>query len=148
MRNRAAAQVSPFVTYWLPVVAYAVLIFVLSAQSHPERLFPSFLERLGDKLSHVIEYGVFAVLWYRAFRHAWYGATALTALFLAIAAATAYGISDEIHQAFVPSRTSDSWDAAADLGGACLGSSMWFFLGERRAVTGPGKPYQRKQRVV
>ena len=148
MRSRATGHCSPFIVYWVPVVAYAALIFVLSAQSHPERLFPSFLERLGDKILHVIEYGFFAVLWYRAFRHAGYGATALRALFLAIVAATVYGISDEIHQAFVPTRMGDPWDVAADLAGACIGSSLWFFTGERRAFTDPIKAHHQKQRVV
>jgi VanZ family protein len=109
-------------------------------------LFPPFLERLGDKLLHVAEYGVLAVLWYRAFRHAWYRASALTALSLAIVAATVYGVSDEVHQAFVPSRTSDPWDVAADLAGACVGSSLWF-LGESRRSR-PIKAHQRKDRMV
>src|SRR5687768_9828580 len=55
MRTQAPGHFSPSMVSWVPVVAYAVLIFVLSAQSHPERLFPSFLERLGDKILHVIE---------------------------------------------------------------------------------------------
>ena len=131
MKLGATGRFRGFLIYWAPVVAYAALIFMLSAQPHPERLFPSFLERLGDKLLHVLEYGVLAALCYRAFRHAWYGATALTALALAIVAATVYGISDEVHQAFVPSRTSDLWDVAADLAGACVGSLLWF-LGESR----------------
>jgi hypothetical protein len=135
-----------FLVYWGPVIVYAAVIFVLSAQPHPERLFPSFLERLGDKFLHVVEYGVLAVLCYRAFRHAWYGGTALTALVLAVVAATVYGISDEVHQAFVPSRTSDLGDVIADLAGACLGASLWF-LGDTRPSR-QIKAYQRKQRMV
>jgi VanZ family protein len=140
VKRSATGPFRRFVLYWVPVITYAALIFALSAQPHPERLLPPFLERLGDKLLHVVEYGVLAVLCYRAFRHAWYRANALTALSLAIVAATVYGVSDEVHQAFVPSRTSDLWDIAADLAGACLGSSLWF-LGESRGSR-PIKGYQ------
>jgi len=142
----AAGPFRSFLLYWVPVIVYAALIFVVSAQPHPERLFPSFLEQLGDKFLHVVEYGVLAVLCYRAFRHAWYGRGAPTALVLAIVVATVYGISDEVHQAFVPSRTTDPWDVIADLAGACLGGWLWFLGKTWRSR--PIKAYERKHRRV
>lgn len=35
-----------------------------------------------------------------------------------------FGISDEIHQSFVPSRSADPWDAAMDGVGALLGALL------------------------
>ena len=61
--------------YWGPVVGYAGMVFFLSAQSHPEEQLPSFLlEEVSDKVLHAVEYGILALLCYRAFRWAaWAG---------------------------------------------------------------------------
>lgn len=45
---------------------------------------------------------------------------------MAIVFASIYGLSDEIHQAFVPSRTASGWDFLADLLGSILG--VWWYL--------------------
>ena len=46
---------------------------------------------------------------------------AVSVIFLSILSATLYGISDEIHQHFVPTRSADIWDAAADMLGSIVG---------------------------
>ena len=56
--------------YWLPVCAYAALIFYVSSLSYPEVYVPSVLMELGDKALHAIEYAVLGILCYRAFRRA------------------------------------------------------------------------------
>jgi len=74
--------------------------------------------RVPDWISHPIEYGVGAVLVCRAFeggrRRPLTLSTALTATLLA----TAYGVTDEYHQSFVPGRTADPVDVVKDLAGA------------------------------
>jgi len=45
-------------------------------------------------------------------------------MFLSMASATLYGISGEIHQHFVPTRTADMWDVLADM----LGSIFSVFI--------------------
>ncbi len=50
---------------------------------------------------------------------------ARSALLLAILASIGYGLSDEIHQAFVPTREADVWDVLADSLGACLATIGW-----------------------
>ena len=112
--------------YWLPAALYAGLIFFLSAQSHPEETLPSFLfKEVSDKVLHAVEYGILAVLCYRAFRWAAGAAIARQAVVLAILTASVYGITDEVHQAFVPLRESSWQDWLADTIGAAIGAMSW-----------------------
>ena len=106
--------------YWLPVVAYAGLIFFLSSLSNPEVYTPSFLYEVGDKSLHAFEYGVLGILCYRAFRHAAGAWAARYALLLAITASVGYALTDEVHQAFIPLREADAWDLVADSVGASV----------------------------
>ena len=113
---------SRWIWYWLPVVAYASLIFYLSSLPHPEEDLPKFLfEKIGDKLLHLIEYAVPAILCYRAFRRAAGPRVAQQAVMFAILAASFYGMTDEVHQAFVPLRESSWLDWIADTAGAVIG---------------------------
>lgn len=109
--------------YWSPVIIYAAIIFYLSSLLHPEEQLPKLLpEILGDKALHLIEYAVLAVLTYRAFRWAAGPAAARQAVILTIAAASFYGMTDEIHQAFVPFRESSWLDWVADTIGGAIGA--------------------------
>jgi VanZ family protein len=112
-----------FLWYWAPVVFYAALIFYLSSLPHPEERFPEFLfKKVGDKLLHLVEYGVLGVCCYRAFRWAAGATAARHAIVLAIVASSFYGMTDEIHQAFVPFRESSWLDWVADTIGATMGA--------------------------
>ncbi|MBK5281202.1 MAG: VanZ family protein [Nitrospiraceae bacterium] len=115
--------------YWVPVALYAGTIFFLSSQSHPEEQLPSFLiEDVSDKVLHAVEYGILALLCYRAFRWATGPAVARQAVVLAIVTASVYGITDEAHQLFVPFRESSWQDWLADTIGATIGAISWRFL--------------------
>ncbi len=115
--------------YWVPVALYAGTIFYLSSQSHPEEQLPSFLiEDVSDKALHAVEYGILALLCYRAFRWASGPAVARQAVVLAIVTASVYGITDEAHQLFVPFRESSWQDWLADTIGATIGAISWRFL--------------------
>jgi VanZ family protein len=119
---------------WLPVAAYMALIFYLSSLPHPDEQLPKVLfETLGDKLLHAIEYVVLAALSYRAFRRAAGPHAARYAVVYAAAAASFYGVSDEVHQAFVPFRTATWLDWLADTAGGILGSLTAQRVMERRA---------------
>jgi VanZ family protein len=115
--------------YWAPVALYAGTIFFLSAQSHPEEQLPSFLlEGVSDKVLHAVEYGILSLLCYRAFRWAAGPAVARQAVVLAIVTASVYGLTDEVHQLFVPFRESSWQDWLADIIGAVIGAMSWRFL--------------------
>ena len=112
----AAAHLS-----WLvPAAAYAGFIFFLSAQSNP---LPDLTVRVWDKLLHATEYGGLAALLVlgldRVFR---LGPLQLGAW--AAGLASLYGATDEFHQAFVPHRSSDLADWAADTTGAALAATV------------------------
>jgi len=108
--------------YWGPVVGYAGLIFYLSAQSHPDEDLPSLFGSINDKVLHAIEYAGLGGLCYRAFYQGAGESMAARALFFAILAASLYGVTDEIHQLYVPFRDSSWQDWLADLIGSALGA--------------------------
>lgn len=111
-----------FLRYWGPVCGYAGLIFYLSSQSHPDQDLPSFIDLFSDKVLHAVEYAVLGGLCYRAFRWGTVESWRHGAVPLAILLASLYGISDEVHQAFVPLRDSSWQDWLADSLGATLGA--------------------------
>jgi VanZ family protein len=132
MRDAVRQDVSlQMLWYWVPVALYAGVIFFLSDQSHPEEHLPSFLLKdVSDKVLHAVEYAVLGALCYRAFRWGLNGQVAARALIIAIVAASLYGVTDEVHQLFVPFRESSWLDWLADTIGAVIGALSWrFFFG-------------------
>lgn len=109
--------------YWGPVFAYAGFIFYLSSQSHPEEQLPSFVGILSDKVLHVIEYAVLGALFYRGFRWSAEASWRPWVVPLAVLCTSLYGVSDELHQSFVPFRESSWLDWVADTVGAGLGAA-------------------------
>jgi len=109
-----------FWVYWFPVVVYMSLMFFLSSMS----TLPVALPRipLADKVCHCIEYAILGYLLTRALIHENGSWLLRNALLLAIAIAIVFGLSDEIHQLFVPLRQSDIFDLLADSIGACIGA--------------------------
>ena len=110
--------------YWGPVCAYAGLIFYLSAQSHPEEQLPSLVTLFSDKVLHVIEYSVLGALFYRGLRWGAKASWRPWAVTLAVLCTSLYGMSDEIHQSFVPFRESSWLDWVADTVGAGVGAAV------------------------
>ncbi len=110
------------IVYWGPVVGYAGLIFYLSAQSHPDDDLPSLFGAVNDKVLHTLEYAGLGGLCYRAFRWGATGSVAARALLFSILTASLYGVTDEVHQLFVPFRESSWQDWLADATGSVLGA--------------------------
>ncbi len=107
------------------MIGYAAGIFLLSSMSASEIDLPLLPIPFGDKIVHAVIYGGLALLALRAFRHAGGPEGARYALTLAIVATSVYGISDELHQLFVPNRHADPWDWLADTGGALAATLGW-----------------------
>ncbi len=116
-----------FTVYWLPVFIYCGLIFIQSSYPSYERL-PQFDN--ADKLWHICAYMVLGSLFYRAFLNTPIMNMKARQIFLAsIVCASLYGLSDEIHQIFVPSRQASLADIGADvlgsIGGVCFYRSLY-----------------------
>lgn len=98
------------------------LIWVLSSMSS----VPSFDDvPFRDKGIHFMEYGVLAAFLVHALQGTWPGWARPGHYFAAALAAVVWGLSDEIHQAFVPGRSSDAKDVLADAIGAVLGAGVY-----------------------
>ena len=96
---------------WGPVILFAMFIFIISSISSPEgnNPFPNF-----DKVAHFLVYGAFALLIFRGFTRTTGSNNFLLIAILTVIVTVAYGLSDEFHQSFVPTRDSDVKDIAAD----------------------------------
>lgn len=68
-------------------------------------------------IGHLAEYAVLAYLYYRTIARSDRGFQTHAAL-AAILLAVTYGVSDEWHQSWVPTRQADIWDVATDMVGA------------------------------
>ena len=105
---------------WLPVLAWAAVIFAFSS-------IPSLSSGLGvwdtvlRKCAHVTEYAVLGALLYRA----------LEREAPALAAGIAYAATDEFHQHFVHGRHGSPVDVGIDAVGVALGMLVWVRLRPR-----------------
>lgn len=105
------------------------LIFVVSsiAVKVPElRYFP-----LRDKGVHFVEYAVLGWLCAAASSRTWPSASGWRTAALAILVAALWGLSDELHQAFVPGRSAEVADFVADSLGAFAGTVAWHSVSNR-----------------
>ena len=103
------------------------IIFALSAQSNP---LPAVTARIWDKLLHLMEYAGLAFLLARAL--AGDGLSWRAALLVATLLASAYGVTDEYHQSFVPGRDSSVLDWSADSLGGIVGVGAYAAAQRRR----------------
>lgn len=117
--------------WFLPAAAYAAVIFWLSNQSHPLTMLTS---RVSDKVLHGVEYGGLAALITWGLRAA--GTARSTAAIWAVVLGSLYGITDEIHQSFIPHRSADVRDWLADTVGAVVGAILAARFLRRRGNAG------------
>ena len=100
-----------------------LLIFVLSSL---ELKVPGVRHLpLRDKAIHFVEYGVLGWLCAAAASGSWPSVARWRTGAFAVFVATLFGLSDEIHQALVPGRSSELGDLFADFVGALAGASAW-----------------------
>lgn len=128
-----------FVKRWLPVFVWAGLIFFFSSRSNPADYVPWFIVRFlwkthifGQRLfmvmgvvGHLFNYGVLAYLIARAVM--WKAAITPKYLVFAFLVSFIYGISDEVHQYFVPMRTFQVSDLVVNGIGAIVGLKIFSF---------------------
>ena len=125
-------QIRRFIYHWLPLIGYCVFIYIQSSYPSPEQL-PAF--EFSDKLLHFGAYAVMGILFYRAYQTLPLRHNIRLLVLLSMISASLYGISDEIHQSFVPYRDGSFTDAVADTFGAVCG----VYLYHRWMMTGKTK---------
>ncbi len=112
-----------FVRLWLPVIAWAGLIFAFSS-------VPDLGTGLGGwdlvlrKLAHAAEFAVLGGLLLRATGHSGY----------AFALGVLYALSDELHQMLVPGRLGSPLDVAIDTVGVACGVLLWQRVARARRI--------------
>jgi VanZ family protein len=139
---------------WWPAFLWAGFIFVMSTDAFSTEhtgsvivpilhwLFPALSADQIDvihfyirKTAHLTEYFVFGLFLYRAvrgIRKGWRWSWALTAWFIA----AGYAALDEIHQAFVASRTASPYDSLLDSIGAFFAIAvLWLWFRRQKPTT-------------
>lgn len=86
---------------------------------------------LRDKAIHFIEFGVLGWLCGGAASRSWPSASAWRTAAFAVFVSALWGLSDEIHQALVPGRSSELADLIADFLGAVVGVGAWHLFSSR-----------------
>ena len=105
--------------YRLLILAYCLGLFILSHQSSSPITTPKLLSIPGlDKIVHAILYAGLAGCCSIGLRRSNTEVRTWVQCFIPVLFAMLYGLSDEIHQLFVPKRMFDWWDWCADCVGA------------------------------
>jgi VanZ family protein len=112
---------------WLPPTLWAALILILT--SIPGSHIPELPFRNFDKVVHFTIYGVLGWLAARAWVS---GSRATSMVLLALVCVSIFGALDEWHQQFIPQRSMDFLDWAADTSGAAAGLVLALAMGRHR----------------
>lgn len=107
----------PSLRVWFWPLALAVLIFAASSRARVAS--PRGIPHV-DKIAHFMVYGLLGTLVCRTQRLDARGAAG------ALVIASLYGVSDELHQSFVPGRTLQLADWIADTCGAALAIGLYW----------------------
>ncbi len=105
------------IIYWFFTISYMGLIFYFSSGETPDLQTPQGF----DKVFHAGLFALLAFLSYFSFKKSGVKKWAFP---LSFVFATLYGITDELHQFYVPSREAAIGDVLADSFGGLLGSYL------------------------
>jgi VanZ family protein len=143
------------VKIWLPAIAWALLISVLSTDAFSSEhtsafiipalhwLFPHagaenlhLIHAVIRKCAHLTEYFIFSIFLLQVLRGKDRGWTLRWAIWVVVIV-LGYAALDEFHQVFVPSRHASPWDALLDTAGAAVAQVvLWLWYSPKRNVTG------------
>jgi len=146
-------RATQFAKYFLPVILWMALIFGgstnLGASRNTSRIIGPILRWFNPevtddairqiqftirKCGHVAEYGILALLVWRALRHrhsipatGWSWKHARQAILIS----AFYAATDEFHQSFVVTREGSLWDVLLDTAGAAAAIFLFWRIGRR-----------------
>ncbi len=116
--------------WWLPCL-YMAGIFVLSSFHLDVTIDESV--PFQDKGIHFLEYAVLGFLCANAARRSFPDRPAWRTVAVGAFVAAAWGLGDELHQAFVPGRSAELMDWVADTAGSITGAGVRFAFNRFRA---------------
>lgn len=103
---------------WFPAIVICVVIFVFSARQGTAVTQDYFWNYLANKTAHLFLYFVLCFAFYRGTKN----------VTVAVVLTVIYGISDEFHQQFVPTRTGQITDVIIDsVAAITAGLILWTF---------------------
>jgi VanZ family protein len=118
---------------WAPVAIYMGAIFYVSSMSDPA------IPTGTDKPLHWLAYMGLAVLVVRGLAGGAGRRIGVRTGAVALLITIGYGITDEVHQLFVPGRSADAYDLVADSAGALAGTVgcwIWGMFDTRHKAQG------------
>ena len=117
-----SSRLKRFTLYWLPLIIYCLAIYIQSDFPSIENV-PSF--EFSDKFLHFFAYAIMGVLFYRAYQTLRIKGDPRMLILLSVVSASLYGISDEIHQYYVPFIDASIYDGIANFLGALCGVCLY-----------------------
>jgi VanZ family protein len=118
-----------FLICWLPLIVYCLAIYMQSSRPSPAHM-PDV--KFFDKILHFAAYGLMGVLFFRAYETLPLKNYKNLLILFSIGSAILFGISDEIHQYFVPFRQADIMDAVANSIGSICSVGFYHYWKTRR----------------
>ena len=113
-------------------ILHAVLIWMFG---YVDVLTFGLVHHVIRKSAHFTEYAILSALWFRALRLGLPSLWQIRWALIGLIASLSVAIMDELHQSFVPSRTSSARDVLLDFCGALFAQLLiWYALGRRREL--------------
>ena len=119
-----------FVKWWLPVVAWLIVIFIGSSIGNVPRVGGKTTDGLVHRAAHIAEFAVLGVLLLRAVSHD--RPVTKREIIITLIVIALYGASDEFHQRFTPGRSSEGFSVLFDVAGGAVGA--WVYRRWRQRV--------------
>jgi VanZ family protein len=111
-----------FLKFWLPVIL--CMGFIFYASSLPAKDIPP-LFPFQDILFHLGIYLLLGLAFCRALNNSFSIRSARRLVFYTLVFGSFYGLSDELHQVFVPGRSASGLDLFVDAMGSLLGGLLY-----------------------
>lgn len=127
---------------WTLALLYMAIIWTLSSMSQP--WLPEAMRTWRDLWLHFFEYSALGMLLAQALASTWPGSSWRRQVIVALSLAVLWGAIDELHQSFVPGRTPDGRDLAADAVGAAFGVALRGLLAWALSSLGHGLAVRRQ----
>lgn len=112
-----------FAKWWLPVIAWMIVIFVGSSIGNVPRVGGKATDGLVHRTAHVLEFAVLGAVVLRAISQK--KPITKREMIVTLLIVALYGASDEFHQRFTPGRSSEGLSVLFDMAGGAIGVWAW-----------------------